>query len=486
MARYVSEAPITPAGVIDIAAPCSAEANPSTFSYTFGDQQYAYTFASVEVNISIEELRTTTIAELGSIPLADDGREILVRAAGYPGLAEVFLASGDQLERYVALNAVGLPVTMTDLVFAETRFRYEAQVSVTVTETGFRRIGCSGPFPLFAPIAQAEALAPLAISFTLIDNRVYQFIATEIVIAPTGQTPPPPPIVPPPPGFVQITLQTTVIVGPTPTPLPNIRIVPLPAPAGLTPTPTPASGLEAQRPVRPVRCQGDPGAIGANGLPERLPSRIQLSGVAYSFVASEQADNDVTLTPIGCVGPFAAFQSSGARVIYLRAGQGSDTLYRYEATSSFTVDFTVTGDPRVITSGDQRYVLRETWQRSIYSSVTVIVYAQEPEAVDPPRVFAVPVDGDVIAEYIPDAGDVVEPPSELRTRAEEAGINPDLVLGGGRRYLLVDLWSPIGTTTNGWVTLYATTGDVGADTLLATDPRSLDMLVYRRSGAAGE
>ena len=97
-----------------------------------------------------------------------------------------------------------------------------------------------------------------------------------------------------------------------------------------------------------------------------------------------------------------------------------------------------------------------------------------------------PVDGDVIAEYIPEAGDVVEPPSELRTRAEEAGINPDLVLGGGRRYLLVDLWSPIGTTTNGWVTLYATTGDVGADTLLATDPRSLDLLVYRRSGAAGE
>ena len=99
-------------------------------------------------------------------------------APGYPGLAEVFLVSGDQLERYVALNAVGLPVTFNDLIFAETRFRYEAQVSVTITETEFRRIGCSGPFPLYAPVEQAEAVIPLTTSFTVIDTRVYQFIAT--------------------------------------------------------------------------------------------------------------------------------------------------------------------------------------------------------------------------------------------------------------------------------------------------------------------
>ena len=39
---------------------------------------------------------------------------------------------------------------------------------------------------------------------------------------------------------------------------------------------------------------------------------------------------------------------------------------------------------------------------------------------------------------------------------------------------------PLGTTTNGWVTVYAPEGVVGAETLLATDPRSLDLLVYRR------
>ena len=130
VARYLSEAPITSTGTFDITAACSAEANAQTFSTTFDNQRYTYTFASIETSISVEELRTTTVAALGNIPLAEDGREILVRAGGYPGLAEVFLVSGDQLERYVALNAVGLPVTFNDLIFAETRFQYEAQVSV--------------------------------------------------------------------------------------------------------------------------------------------------------------------------------------------------------------------------------------------------------------------------------------------------------------------------------------------------------------------
>jgi len=167
-------------------------------------------------------------------------------------------------------------------------------------------------------------------------------------------------------------------------------------------------------------------------------------------------------------------------VVYLRTDRAAQTIYRYEAGTSFAVDFVVGGDPRVITAGDDRYVLDETWQRSIYSSVTVIVYAQDPNATDPPRVFAVQVDGDVIAEYVPEGGDVVEASPELRARAEEVNINPDLVLGGGRRYLLVNLWSPLGTTTNGWVTVYSPEGVVRAETLLATDPRSLDLFVYRR------
>jgi hypothetical protein len=41
----------------------------------------------------------------------------------------------------------------------------------------------------------------------------------------------------------------------------------------------------------------------------------------------------------------------------------------------------------------------------------------------------------------------------------------------------------VGATTNGWVTLHAKESQEVADTLLATDPRSLDLFVYRRSGA---
>ena len=487
VARYVSEAPITTTGTVEITAACSAEANAQTFSTTFDNQRYTYTFASIETNISVEELRTTTVAALGDIPLAEDGREILVRAAGYPGLGEVFLASGDQLERYIALNAVGLPVTFNDLIFAETRFRYEAQVSTTITETEFRRIGCSGPFPLYAPVEQAEAGIPLTTAFTVIDTRVYQFIATEIVIAPTGQAPPRRPSWRHRPATSRLrsrprsTSARRRLHCRTCGSFPWSRTRP--------PRRHQPSGLQAESPARARRCQGDPGEIGANGLPERLPLRIQLSGVAYSFVGQEELANlqDIRLRRIGCVGPFEAVQAQGAgegQVIYLRASRTAQTLYRYETASSFAVDFTVAGNAQVITAGDESYVLRETWRRSIYSSVTAIVFAQDPTAADPPRVFAVPVDGDVIAEYVPEVGDVVEAPAELRARAEEGGINPDLVLAGNRRYLLVNLWSPIGTTTNGWVTLYSSTGEGIADTLLATDPRSLDLFVYRRSGAA--
>jgi hypothetical protein len=244
--------------------------------------------------------------------------------------------------------------------------------------------------------------------------------------------------------------------------------------------------LVAQAPEQDRRCEGDPGAVDANGLPERLPRRVQLSGVSYRFVGEEQFDNDITLTRLGCVGPFEAVQTSGsgvAQVVYLRVNRRSDVLYRYDAGASFAVDFAVSGDARVITAADARYLLNETWARSVYSSVTVIVYTSDADAADPARLFAVRVDGDVIAEYVAEGGDVVEAPADLRARAEDLGINPDLVLGGGRRYLLVNLWSALGTTTDGWVTLYSATPEGVPDTLLATDPRSLDLLIYRRSGA---
>ena len=145
-------------------------------------------------------------------------------------------------------------------------------------------------------------------------------------------------------------------------------------------------------------------------------------------------------------------------MIYLRIGRTAQTLYRYETASSFAVDFTMAGDAQVITAGDESYVLAETWQRSIYSSVTAIIFAQDPNAPDPPRVFAVWSTATSSPSTSPRWGTRSRRPRSCE-RWPRSGINPDLVLAGDRRYLLVNLWSPIGTTTNGWVTLYSSAGE---------------------------
>ena len=397
-------------------------------------------------------------------------------------LSELFLILNDETPRALAFTATTLPVTPATPPTEEPAVPTVAP-QPTATETPLPPT--ETPVPTSTPIPPTAT--PLPPTATPAPPTATPLPPTATAM-PATATPIPPTATPQPPSATEPPAATepapTSPAGPTP--LPNIRIVPLP---GATPSPTPASGLVTTTRIEQRACPGSPGPIGPEGFPERLPVRIQLSGVAYGLAGQEEAVNDITFTRIGCVGPFEAVQGSGAdgaRVIYLRESRAAQTLYRYEAESSFAVEFTVGGDPRVITAEQGSYVLAETWQRSLYSSVTVIIYAQEPDAADPPRVFAVKVDGDVIAEYVAEGGDVVETAAELRARGEEMGINADLVLGGGRRYLLTDLWAPVGATTNGWVTLYAADDGGTPDMLLATDPRSLDLLVYRRSGTSLE
>ncbi len=482
--RYISEAPISDQGQIAIDAPCAPGADAQTFSYSFKSEQYQYVFASVETSVSVERLRQSTTAVLGEVQKTDDGREILVESGASP-FDQVFLTDGNQLRRYIVLNQAGLPLTLSNLVFAETQFSFSSRVQVDVSQVGFQRIGCAGAFPLYAPPAAARADTSLSVCYTVINNQVFEFRSTRIVEAARGQTVSRSGAVAPSAGVVQITLRARQL-APTATPLPNVRVVPAAPRSGATATPQ--TGIFGQAPQPLPQCQGNPGATGANGLPERLPRRIQLSGIAYSFAKQETIGSDVKLTRIGCVGPFEASSAEGqdqARVLFLRFGPTSTTLYRFESATSFSVQFTVSGDARAITANGENYVLDSTWKRSIYSSVTVIVYSQDPAAPSPDQIFAVKVDGDVIAEYVPEGGDVVEPADELVAAAEEVGINPDLILGAGKRYLLVGLWRPIGTTTDGWVTLYSSAGEGTPDILCATDPRSLDLFIYRRSGTGG-
>ena len=52
----------------------------------------------------------------------------------------------------------------------------------------------------------------------------------------------------------------------------------------------------------------------------------------------------------------------------------------------------------------------------------------------------------------------------------------------GQRYLLSNVYLPVGTTTNGFVTLYAANGDVNADRLLGRDLRRLELFIYNATG----
>ena len=64
----------------------------------------------------------------------------------------------------------------------------------------------------------------------------------------------------------------------------------------------------------------------------------------------------------------------------------------------------------------------------------------------------------------------------MLAQAEAFGIHPTLTLGTGTQtYVLVSLWSPFGTTTKGWLTLYGPQGEAAPEQLAGIDPRRLDL-----------
>ena len=58
-------------------------------------------------------------------------------------------------------------------------------------------------------------------------------------------------------------------------------------------------------------------------------------------------------------------------------------LYRFDAARTFTVEVEVTGQIRVVRTEDADYELVGRYQRSIYSSVTAILFVEDAE--DPSR-----------------------------------------------------------------------------------------------------
>ena len=57
------------------------------------------------------------------------------------------------------------------------------------------------------------------------------------------------------------------------------------------------------------------------------------------------------------------------------------------------------------------------------------------------------------------------------------GLHSDLTVLG-QRYLLVNIFLPVGTTTNGFLTLFSATGEGVSQLLLGRDKRELELFVY--------
>jgi hypothetical protein len=227
-------------------------------------------------------------------------------------------------------------------------------------------------------------------------------------------------------------------------------------------------------------CPGDPGELNAQGVPSHLPTRFQLGGVAYLFVGAE-ADAGGTLTRLGCVGPFelASTDQDDEQVIYLRSSADGQ-IFRFEAAPTYQIQLQVTERPQVITTGDETYRLLEVWQPSVHSSTTVILFVEDPANATPEVIYAVNVSqtvvGDAIGEYRL-SGQTAEPSQPITGDAERSGLHPDLTIGG-LVYDLVDLYTPTGTTRNGFMTLFGTTTDGTQQRVFGRDVRHLELFVF--------
>jgi hypothetical protein len=227
---------------------------------------------------------------------------------------------------------------------------------------------------------------------------------------------------------------------------------------------------------------GDAGELNAQGLPVNLPTRIQVGGVAYLFAAPEAAADVGTLTRIGCAGPFELTVTDDADqvdAIYLRSGSDGP-VYRFDAALTFEVQFEASDEPQTITALDQRYRLEQAWQPWVYSSTSVILFVEDPAEPAPGVVFGLSVTqssgGDAVGEYR-SVDEPTPPPAELTAAAELAGLHPDLVIDG-QTYVLAEIYTPAGTTRNGFMTLFGSTSDADAEVLLGRDERDIELFVF--------
>ncbi len=204
------------------------------------------------------------------------------------------------------------------------------------------------------------------------------------------------------------------------------------------------------------------------------------------LVGPESPAEAGTLTRIACIGAFevaSSDQADPAEVLYLRylgGGEAGSMVYRFEVATTYSVEFEITGNAQRIQAGDQVFQLAAVWTQAIHTSESVILFVANPEEQAPDLYYGVNVSntvvGDVIGEYRK-ADANAQPDDAMTAAGAQYGLYSDLTILG-QRYLLVNIYLPVGTTTNGFLTLFSATGEGESQLLLGRDKRELELFIY--------
>ena len=491
LARYLPEA----VGSSDVTCPAEAVAFERVDA---GGSLYA--FAGNETDLTADLLQA--VGDSDGEPIYSD----LNTAQPFP---ELFFGSGEGLRRFVLTGEDGRPASIAgSLAFNGAEFAFDSDATDAVDPATLTKVGCSTAFPVYAPPATTDGTFTQL--YVLAGTRFFLFTgegAAEATEPPTTTTVPETTTTVP-----ETTTSTTTTVPETTTTVPETTTAttttvpetttststtsstpptsPTTAdiePPAVVPTLPPDAPPPAIVNATPqTTCIGDPGELNTQGIPAHLPTRIQLGGVAYLFVGAEAPDAVGTLTRIDCIGPFESAstdQADQAQVIYLRAtgsGTASQQVYRFEVALTYQIQLEVTEQPQVISAADQSYRLGQVWQPSLYSSTSVILFVQDSANPAPEVIYGLNVSQTVVGDFIGEyrlPGETAQPSEEMIAAAEQAGLNPDLTING-LDYILVDVYTPTGTTRNGFMTLFGTTTEGTPEMLLGRDKRELELFIF--------
>jgi hypothetical protein len=222
------------------------------------------------------------------------------------------------------------------------------------------------------------------------------------------------------------------------------------------------------------------------GVPDRLPRQLQYAGQSWAFTGPVSSEGLGDTREISCVGPFVVVQVEGSDTLYLGIQNATGTLFAYEPTAAFTVQSQTydTQTPNRLAMPDTdagpgaTYRATEPLVPTSYSSISMVLYVSDAAAPTHNRILGHSVANDAFGEFVPE-GQADPAAQEVIDNAAQFGIPSEFVIGS-QRYVLVALWTPFGTTTNGWLTLYGVDGQATPDQLVGLDPRQTDLLVFNR------